>query len=198
MVITAAGNSGIHDFVSHEFDALGDDYFEDPAKHFDKVRKDLPVFWYPYLNSWVVTRKTDVEMILSDWKRFRNATKGEGIHVPEAFANVVPRDLFSNILIGSDPPRHTQSRAIAQRGFIKPRMDALEPVIEQRAHRIIDSLEYRGSVNLLEEYCLELTTQTFMALLGLPPEDEIMMRQLRDDLFMILGSALEPMEEPTL
>lgn len=184
--------------ASHVFDALGDAYFRDPAKHFADIRDEMPVFWYPYLKSWVVTRKADVEMVLSDWKRFRNGFKGESIHVPQAFQHIIPRDLFSNILIGSDPPRHTRNRAIAQRGFVKSRMDALRPVIENRAHRIIDSIEHKGSGNLMEDYCLELTTQTFMALVGLPPEDEPMMRQLRGDMFMILGSALEPMPEPTL
>lgn len=197
-MVSSVHGMQVREKVSHEFDALGDDYFADPARHFERVRDEFPVFWYPYLNSWVVTRKSDIELILSDWKRFRNGVKGESIHVPEPFTGVVPRDLFANILIGSDPPRHTRNRAIAQRGFVKPRMDALEPVIEQRAHAIIDALETRGSCNLLADYCLELTTQTFMALFGLPQADESMMRQLRDDMFMILGSALEPMSEPTL
>lgn len=184
--------------VSLTFDALGDDYFTDPARHFEKVRGDTPVFWYPYLRSWVLTRREDVELVLSDWRRFRSGVKGESITVPEAFQDVIPRDLFANILVGSDPPRHTSNRAVAQRGFVKPRMDALAPVIEARAHRIIDGIEHLGAANLMEAYCLELTTQTFMALVDLPPEDEPMMRQARDDLFMILGSALEPMQEPTL
>ncbi|SDB96274.1 Cytochrome P450 [Raineyella antarctica] len=182
--------------VAHGFDALGDDYFRDPALAFKAVRDEAPIFWYPYLNSWVVTRKADVEEVLSDWQVFHNGHKGESIEVPAQFHDVFPQELIASILIGSDPPRHTLARSVAQRGFTKDRMDALQPEIEARAHRIIDRIEHLGESNLMQSYCLELTTQTFMALTRLPAEDEDMMRQLRDDLFMILGSALEPMKEP--
>ena len=182
--------------VSHTFDALGEDYLRDPALAYRAIRSEMPTFWYPYLNAWVVTRKEDIETVLSDWQRFTNAVKGQSIQVPEEFRGDVPQELIAKILIGSDPPQHTKSRSVAQRGFVKPRMEALQPVIEQRAHRIIDRIEHRGEGNLMEAYCLELTTQTFMALTGLPAEDEQMMRQLRDDQFMILGSALEPLQEP--
>ncbi len=182
--------------VSHTFDAMGDDYFRDPALAFANVRDEMPTFFYPYLNAWVVTAKADCEYVLSDWKKFSSGDKGASIEVPEQFQHIVPQELIAKILVGSDPTGHTLSRSVAGRAFVKPRMDALQPVIEERAHRIVDSFAAEGSTNLMEAYCLELTTQTFMALAGLDHEAEPMMRQLRDDQFAILASALEPMEEP--
>src|SRR5699024_2775691 len=100
------------------------------------------------------------------------------------------------MIVGMDPPEHTEARSVAQRGFTKDKMDRLQPEIEARAHRIIDRFEEHGTANLLEEYSLELTTQTIMALLGLGYEYEDMLRQLRDDLFAVLSSAHAPMDEP--
>lgn len=182
--------------VSHSFDALGDDYYRDPAKAFAALRDELPVFWYPYLNAWVVTRREDVEYVLSDWQTFSSAGKGQTIEVPAEFQAIMPRELIATLLVGSDPPSHTQHRAVAGRGFVKARMDALEPVIEARAHRIIDRLEGRGEANLIEAYCLELTTQTFLSLIDFPDDDEEWLRVLRDDMFHVLSSALEPLKEP--
>jgi cytochrome P450 len=182
--------------VSHTFDALGNDYFRDPAMAFAAVRDEMPTFFYPYLNAWVVTRKEDVEYVLSDWQKFSSGDKGRSIEVPEQFQHIVPQELIAKILVGSDPSGHTFSRSIVGRGFVKPRMEALRPEIERRAHRIIDRIQHLGQANLMEAYCLELTTQTFMALTNLDDEVETMMRQLRDDLFAILASALEPMQEP--
>ncbi|MGW5076598.1 cytochrome P450 [Rhodococcus sp. NPDC004095] len=183
--------------VAHGFDALGDDYFTDPAVHFARFRDDTPVFYYPHLNAWIVTRRADVETVLADWQRFTSGGNSGTIDVPEQFRAVVPPDLITQILVGSDPPSHTDHRFVAQRGFTKARMEALQPEIEARAHRIVDRFEANGSGNLVSDYALELTTGTIMAHMGLGYEHDAMMRGLRDDFAMILASAAEPMPEPT-
>ncbi len=182
--------------VAPGFDAMGDDYYTDPARHFAAIRDEHPVFFYPYLNAWIVTRREDVETVLGDWQQFTSGANSGLIEVPERFRDVFPQDLISQMLVGSDPPSHTTHRFVAQRGFTKARMEALQPEIEARAHRIIDKFEDRGSLNLVTEYGLELTTQTIMAHMGLGYEDEALMRQLRDDLFAVLASAQEPLPEP--
>ncbi|MFC9544595.1 cytochrome P450 [Streptomyces sp. NPDC056956] len=181
--------------VAHGFDAMGDDYYRDPAAHLAAVRDASPVFWYPHLNAWIVTRREDCLTVLSDWQTYSSAANSAA-DVPEKHRAVYPPDLVSKMIVGQDPPGHTETRSVAQRGFIKERMDRLQPEIEARAHRIIDRFENNGSANLLEEYSLELTTQTIMALLGLGYEHEAMLRQLRDDLFAVLSSAHEPLPEP--
>ncbi|MFF0114556.1 cytochrome P450 [Streptomyces prasinus] len=181
--------------VAHGFDAMGDDYYRDPAGHLATVRDTSPVFWYPHLNAWIVTRRDDCLTVLSDWRTYSSAANSAA-DVPEKHRGTYPPDLVSKMIVGQDPPGHTETRSVAQRGFVKERMDRLQPEIEARAHRIIDRFEDRGSANLLEEYSLELTTQTIMALLGLGYEHEAMLRQLRDDLFSVLSSAHEPLPEP--
>ncbi len=181
--------------VSTIFDALGDDYFRDPARHFAGVRQDTPVFWYEHLNSWIVTSREDCLTVLGDWQVFSSA-QNSAAEVPAKHHAVYPPELISMMIVGQDPPTHTRSRQVAQRGFTKERMERLRPEIEARAHRIIDKLENNGSANLMEEYALELTTQTIMALLGLGYEYDPMMRQLRDDEAAILSSAHEPLPEP--
>ncbi|MFJ7132509.1 cytochrome P450 [Streptomyces fungicidicus] len=181
--------------VAHGFDAMGDDYYRDPAGHLATVRDTSPVFWYPHLNAWIVTRREDCLTVLSDWQTYSSAANSAA-DVPAKHQEVYPPDLVAKMIVGQDPPGHTETRSVAQRGFVKERMDRLQPEIEARAHRIIDRFENNGSANLLEEYSLELTTQTIMALLGLGYEHEAMMRQLRDDLFAVLSSAHEPLPEP--
>ncbi|MEU3100214.1 cytochrome P450 [Streptomyces griseoflavus] len=181
--------------VAHGFDAMGDDYYRDPAAHLATVRDTSPVFWYPHLNAWIVTRREDCLTVLSDWQTYSSAANSAA-DVPDKHREVYPPDLVSKMIVGQDPPGHTETRSVAQRGFVKERMDRLQPEIEARAHRIIDRFENNGAANLLEEYSLELTTQTIMALLGLGYEHEPMMRQLRDDLFAVLSSAHEPLPEP--
>jgi cytochrome P450 len=178
------------------FDPTSEASLRDPASLFLRARDENPVFWYEPLGTWVITRRADVDAVLMDWQTWSCAGNGGSIPVPDEFADVVPAALMTEIMISMDPPKHTEARKVAQRGFLKPIIEQLTPEIEARAHRIIDRFAGRGSAELMEEYCLELTTQTLMALLDLGPEDEPMMRQLRDDHFQVLASGREPMEEP--
>lgn len=179
-----------------EFDPLSDEALRDPASMYERVRTEQPVFWHDQLGTWVVTRREDVDTVLMDWKAFSCKGNGSGIPVPEQFESVVTSDLLTHISVSMDPPIHTEMRRVAQRGFLKPVIDALEPEVVARANRIIDRFADRGTAELMEQYCLELTTQTLMALMDLPDDLEPMMRQLRDDHFAVLASGREPMEEP--
>ncbi|WP_037959317.1 cytochrome P450 [Streptomyces violens] len=179
-----------------EFDLFSDAYLRDPASAFVRAREEAPVFWNEALGTWVVTRRADIDAVLMDWETWSCQANGGRLPVPDEYADVVPPELVAEIMIGMDPPKHTAARKVAQRGFLKPVIEALAPEIEARAHRILDGFAHLGAAELMETYCLELTTQTLMALLGLSAEDEPMMRQLRDDHFRVLASGREPMPEP--
>ncbi|MGW1027886.1 cytochrome P450 [Streptomyces sp. NPDC002577] len=179
--------------VAHGFDAMSDDYYHDPSMHFAKVRDEHPVFWYEWLNAWVVTKRQDVLRVLADWKEFSSSGNTATIDVPPKYRDVVPQGLMSQMIVGMDPDLHTVHRNAALRGFSKDRMEALRPQIEERAHRILDKIENQGSADLMEEYCLELTTQTLLAHLGLGWEHDAMMRRLRGDMGRVLSSAQEQM-----
>ncbi|MFH5823181.1 cytochrome P450 [Georgenia sp. AZ-5] len=180
--------------VAHGFDVMSDAYYRDPAAHLAEVRDATPVFWFEALHGWAVTRREDALMVLGDWQTFSSAGN-TAADVPEKYRDVYPPELVSNMILAQDPPRHTDTRRIAQRGFLKERIDRLQPEIEARAHRIIDRFEANGSGNLIADYCLELTTQTIMALLDLDYDKEGMLRQLRDDLFAVIASAHEEMPD---
>lgn len=178
------------------FDAMSDAYYQDPAAHFAQFRDETPTFFYPYLNAWMVTKHEDAQHVLGDWKQFSSAANAGLIEVPEQFQDVISGELISRILVGSDPQGHTTARGVAQLGFLQEDMDALAPEIEARAHRIIDKFESNGKGNLLDDYYLELTTQTLLAHLGLDYSWDAQIRALRDDFFAVLASAQEPLPEP--
>jgi cytochrome P450 len=180
----------------HDFDPASEQGFRDPASLLIRAREEAPAFFYEPLGVWVVSRRDDVDRWIGDHVTFSNLANGGTLPVPDEFAHRVPPSLMADIFVGMDPPRHTPARKAGQRGFTRPRILALEPQIEQRAHAIIDGFADRGECELMGEYCLELTTQTLMALLDLPPQAEPMLRGLRFDHFLVLASGREPMPEP--
>ncbi|WAB99267.1 cytochrome P450 [Pseudomonas putida] len=179
-----------------EFDLFSNFYLNDPAAVFTNARDVAPVFWYEPIGAWIITRRSDVDAALMDWELWSCKSNGAFIDIPAAYSSIVSPELMTEIMIGMDPPKHTGARRVAQKGFLKPTIAKLAPEIEARANRILDKLEPIGSAEFMEGYCLELTTQTLMALLALPEEDEGFIRQLRDDHFRVLASGREPIPEP--
>lgn len=177
-------------------DVLGDDYLTDPAGHLHNAADGEAIIRYPDLNLWLVLDHTLCERVLTNWQDFSNRGNGNEIPIPERQQADFPQELLSQIFTAMDPPLHATARRAAQQGFSQARMEALIPQIEDRANRIIDRFEEEGQTNLLESYCLELTTQTLLALMDLPHQYDQVMRGLRDDWFMILGSTVAPMPEP--
>ena len=98
-------------------------------------------------------------------------------------------------MVSLDPPDHTARRKVAQRGFTRGHMRALEPEIVARAHRLIDGFAADGACDLMNAYALELTTQTICALLDLPEQDEAWFRGIRFDSFRVLAAAQEPIPD---
>lgn len=181
--------------VAHDFNAMSDAYFLDPGKYIDPFRNENPTFFYPLMNAWVVTGREDAIKVLTDWKAFSSTANSAEMDVPEKYREVITPELMSRILLGSDPEGHTKARGVAQLAFLEDDIIKLQPEIEARANRLIDSFEERGEGNLIEDYLIELTTQTIMAHMGLDYEYTDFMKQLRDDFFSILSSAHEPVPE---
>lgn len=190
------GSTGVS--AHPEFDPLSKASFEDPASIVQKLREEQPVFWYEPLGLWVVSRYEDADRVVTEWETFSSSDNAPS--VPEAVRDRFPEDLIKKMITGIDPPEHTPARRLLQASFVKPKIDPLAPVIEARAHEILDAILADKSVDrndfdIMESYCLNLTTKTLMALLGLPDSDRPYFEQLRTDSIMILISNREPLPE---
>jgi cytochrome P450 len=180
------------------FDLQSEASFRDPAGLFTGVRDAAPVFFYPPLGVWMISRRADVERCITDFRSLSNAGNFDPDSVPVAYRERVSPQLLSEGMVALDPPLHTVRRKVAQRGFTRGRMAALEPQIEQRAHRIIDGFAADGACDLMSAYALELTTQTIFALIDLPERDQEWFRTLRFDSFRVLAAAQQPIPEDEL
>ncbi len=177
------------------FDLIGEASFTDPAGLFDAIRDESPVFFYEPIARWIVSRREDVERWITDFNTFSNSGNFDPTTVPEAYRHRVAPELLVEGMVSLDPPTHTARRKVAQRGFTRGHMRALEPEIADRAHRLIDGFAADGACDLMNAYALELTTQTICALLDLPAQDESWFRGIRFDSFRVLAAAQEPIPD---
>lgn len=172
--------------------------FIDPAAICIAVREDNPVFFYEPLGVWIVTKRDDIERVVTEWETFSSASNGP--RVPEAFLPRMPQDVM-RMVTGMDPPDHTKSRRVLQASFVKPKLDPLAPIIEARAHQIIDEIladpaSDPNDFEIMERYCLNLTTKTLMALMDLPDAERPQFEAIRNTAIMILAQTREESPEP--
>src|SRR3546814_2945119 len=90
--------------------ALGkSDYHRDPYAILSRIREVAPVYRSQALNGWLISRFSDVEMVLRDNQRFSAKMFGQMVKRSPETRELV--DLIENNMIGNlDPPEHTRLR----------------------------------------------------------------------------------------
>ncbi|HEX3460023.1 MAG TPA: hypothetical protein VHT49_03890, partial [Acidimicrobiales bacterium] len=85
-------------------------YAEDPFPIFERMRREVPVFYYEPLDTWVLTRYEDIRMVGRSPEIFSNQG---GILLNDIRHDSVIKSFFgqdAEVLSTTDPPRHRELR----------------------------------------------------------------------------------------
>jgi cytochrome P450 len=165
----AMAETRAYDLISPAFQA-------NPFPEFDRMREEGPVVQVrlPIIGAirLAVTHDASVAL-LKDQQNFvrdaRNAGKRSQIGILTWLPKPV-RVLADNML-GHDDPKHRMLRGLVDQAFARRGIDALRPMIEEIADRLLDRLEGRAEVDLMAEFCRDLPLSVICAMLGLPERD---------------------------
>lgn len=134
--------------------------------YFERLRKEDPVHYQrrsifgPY---WSVTKFEDIMAIDKDHRRF---SSDPGITLSDRAT-----EFTTPSFIAMDPPKHDVQRK-AVTGVVAPmNLANLEPVIRERAAKILDSLPVGETFNWVDLVSIELTTQMLATLFDFPFEE---------------------------
>lgn len=160
------------------------DFIDDPYPYFHALREYDPVHQMPD-GSYIITRYDDCETLYKDAKTFSSDKK---IEFFPKFGDSPLFEHHTTSLVFNDPPLHTQvRRAIA--GALSPRAIAeMEAGLIELVDRLLDQLECKGRVDLIEDFASAIPVEIIGNLLGVPHEER---GPLRGWSLAILG-ALEP------
>jgi len=160
------------------FDPLIQEQVADPAEFMAKARKEVPVFFLPDYNVWVVTRYEDVATVMADTKTFSSANMLRPPAVPEEFQSRLPAGypMTAAQIIQMDPPEHTPLRRVAQRGYTPKVVAARESELRVLAAKLLDDIFVNGEADIAQEYCYRIPIYMAAAMLGV---DLGMVDQLR-------------------
>jgi cytochrome P450 len=149
---------------------------DDPRPFYACTRREEPVFWSESLGVWVVTSYENVCTIAKDAARFSSSVAFK----PGPDADPLPPAVLAELMKGfpplmtlvtTDPPVHTQQRALVTRAISRRRPTAFEPLIREIAQELVDAFAANGRVELVKAFSGALPGHFIVELLGLPRDD---------------------------
>jgi cytochrome P450 len=150
---------------------------------FARMREEDPVHRQTGLvdetPTWFVTRYEDAVAVLLDDDRFRVGVRP--VRTPEELeAARVPNDpvlqLVDNHMLNTDGDDHRRLRRLVTKAFTPRMVEALRPRIEEIADELLDAVQTRRRMELVDDYAFPLPITVIAELLGIPAEDRARFR----------------------
>jgi cytochrome P450 len=174
--------------------------------YFERLRREDPVHYTPesqYGPYWSVTKYHDIVSVDSNHQTYSSDSLLGGIAIMDG---TQPRE--SSSFISLDPPMHDAQRKVITPMFAPDNLAKLEPLIRQRAAKILDELPRGETFDWVDKVSVELTSQMLATLFDYPFEHRRLLPRCSDlilapaepggiveteeqrqaELFMILGS----------
>jgi cytochrome P450 len=131
------------------------------------------VYFDPAREAWLVFRYDDVQQVLLDTRTFssQRSLKADGTVDP----------ILSGSILGMDPPRHHQLRALVAQAFTSRIIARLEPRITEIVHRLLTEMQTQDEVDLVDSLAFPLPILVIAELLGVPSQDQQKFRQWSAD-----------------
>jgi cytochrome P450 len=149
-----------------------------PHDQFAWLRANDPVHWHPEPGGdgfWAVTRLDDLRAVERDPVTFSSTPT---IMIADEAGGFNLAD--HQMMIMSDPPRHTALRKIVASEFIPKAAKAMRPRIEELATRIIDGVVDVGACDLVTDIAGLMPSYVIADMFGIPHEDGVALYALTE------------------
>jgi cytochrome P450 len=168
------------------FNPMEPEFVANPYPTYHRLRAEDPVHYSP-LGFWVLTRYEDVVASLRD-PRF----------VKEPIAAYVAARLGSPTpgaglaMLDRDPPDHTRLRGLVSKAFTPRVVEVLRPRIQQMVDGLLDAVESKGSMDLVEDFAYPIPVVVICEMLGVPVADRERFKEWGVDIARGLDAILLP------
>ncbi|SEB59515.1 cytochrome P450 [Streptomyces melanosporofaciens] len=127
---------------------------------------------------WAVTRMADIIAVEKDTTTF---TSTGGPAFP--YTNHSPDHPATDMLMLTDPPRHSYLRRAAAKGFAPRIVANFEPWVREVVTQAIDAVEGRPEFDYVEQFARTIPAYVIATVLGAPHEDRAYLVRLLTDFF---------------
>ncbi len=162
------------------YDLGSQETLRDPVAFYARLRESSPLtaFTFGSMKIWVIaTGYDETAELLKDprlVKEMRNVFP-EGAPQPlQEFGEAIR--LLTQNMLGADPPNHTRLRGLVSKAFTPRMIEQLRPRIQQIADDLLDAVQARGEMDLVNDFAYPLPMTVISEMLGIPSEDRAQFR----------------------
>jgi len=163
--------------ADQRYDLYSHDFRLTTHETYARMREESPVHVQPGLDGetpiWFVTRYDDVVELLTDNERFVVDPKLAltPAELEAHLADLEADERASENLLAKDGDDHRRLRRLVTKAFTPRIVEQLRPRIQQIADDLIDEVEARGNMELVDDFAFPLPITVIAELLGVPVED---------------------------
>lgn len=187
MISRAAGSSRTQAHGLSLYHLLDHDVLANPYPLYRRLREESPVHWDPFLSAWVVTRYSDVSVVLTRFSALRTPSPEQlsalGLSSLAPIAEIMVRQMLF-----MDAPQHTRFRRLAAFAFRPARIAALTERIQEITNTLIEKFAAAGRVEMMKQFAIPLPAIFTAEMLGVPVEDGEQLTEWSADFAEMLGN----------
>jgi cytochrome P450 len=165
-------------------DDLG--FIADPYPVYAEMRERSPIWYHEPTDHWLVSRFSDVNALLRDRRFGRTyhhvATHAEMGRPEEPDWHGPFWHLIRNGILDMEPPDHTRVRSLVSKAFTPRMVEGLRDRIQRMMDDLLDDVAGAGEFDLISTLAEPLPVAVIAELLGVPPEDRVLLRPWSADI----------------
>ncbi|MFZ7934462.1 cytochrome P450 family protein [Bacillus thuringiensis] len=152
---------------------------EDAYEIYKESRKMQPILFVNKTElgaEWLITRYEDALPLLKDSRLKKDPANVFSQDALNVFLTVDNSDHLTTHMLNSDPPNHNRLRSLVQKAFTPKMITQLEGRIQDIADDLLNEVERKNSLNLVDDYSFPLPIIVISEMLGIPKEDQAKFR----------------------
>jgi cytochrome P450 len=161
-------------------DLLAPVMFDDPFPIYERLRAERPVApatWPAQLKGggYIVTRYEDVLRVHNDKVFSSDAIEHGTMSVPRWAPTTLK--LLTESMVFKDDPEHARLRSLVNRAFTPKLVKSMTDDVDAIVTRHLDRIATRGTVDLVEEYAVQIPLEVISRMLGIGDADAAQFHQ---------------------
>lgn len=160
-----------------EFDIVSPSLHANPAETLERIwatGRHVVRLKLPILGKMLICATHEAcGAMLKDSQTFVRHSANAGSRKQERILRFLPRSirLLALNMLGKDDPEHRHLRGLVDQAFQRRGIQAMRSMITAVADQLLDRLENRREVDLMEDFCRDLPLSVICSMLGLPDKD---------------------------
>lgn len=163
-------SSGNLDATLSLFQLLDPEVLANPYPFYHRLLSEAPVYWDPFLHTWVVSGYEDAVMVLQYFSAMRTPTP-EQLRGLRLSALVPIAEVLVRQMLFMDAPAHGRIRGLVSKAFTPRRVELLRSHIQEITDGLLDAVQDKGQMDVIADLAYPLPAIVTAEMMGLHTSD---------------------------